>query len=125
LAVEASNEVDFTQIDEHLERLRESITTHVKSIDEGLSGYAESEGVRLEKAIQSIKDKITKTVKQRHDTALRAIEQIHERIVPKNSMQERSASILSLAADGDLNGFIERVCASIDPFDPDFVVLRS
>ena len=125
LAVEASNEVDFTQIDEHLELLRGSITAHVMSCEEGLSGYAEAEGVRLEKAIQGIKDKITKTVKQRHDTALRAIEQIHERIVPKNSMQERSVSVFSLAADGDLNGFIERVYASIDPFDPDFVVLRS
>ena len=125
LAAEASNEVDFTQIDEHLELLRGSITAHVMSCDEGLSGYAEAEGVRLEKAIQGIKDKITKTVKQRHDTALRAIEQIHERIIPKNTMQERTVSMFSLAADGDLNGFIERVYTSIDPFDPDFVVLRT
>ena len=125
LASEASDEVNFSQIDEHLEQLRTSITAHVVACDEGLSGYAEAEGVRLEKAIQNIKDKITKTVKQRHDTALRAIEQIHERVAPKNSMQERIVSMLSLASDGDLNEFIERVHSSIDPFDPDIVVLRS
>ena len=125
LASEASDEVNFTQIDTHLEQLRASITAHVLACDEGLSGYAEAEGVRLEKTIQQIKDKITKTVKQRHDTALRAIEQIHERIIPKNTMQERTVSMFSLAADGDLDGFIQRVYSAIDPFDPDFVVLRS
>jgi uncharacterized protein YllA (UPF0747 family) len=125
LASEASDEVNFSQIDEHLEQLRSSITAHVVACDEGLSGYAEAEGVRLEKAIQNIKDKITKTVKQRHDTALRAIEQIHERVLPKNSMQERTVSMFSLASDGDLDGFIERVYSAIDPFDPDFIVLRS
>lgn len=125
LASEASDDVNFSQIDEHLEHLRTSISAHVLACDEGLSGYAEAEGVRLEKAIQNIKDKITKTVKQRHDTALRAIEQIHERVLPKNSMQERTVSMFSLAPDGDLDGFIERIYWSIDPFDPDFVVLRS
>ena len=125
LASEASDEVNFSQIDEHLEQLRKSVTAHVVACDEGLSGYAEAEGVRLEKAIQNVKDKITKTVKQRHDTALRAIEQIHERVLPKNVMQERTVSMFSLASDGDLDGFIEHVYSSIDPFDPDFVVLRS
>jgi bacillithiol biosynthesis cysteine-adding enzyme BshC len=125
LAREASEEVDFSQIDEHLEQLRTTIIAHVTACDSGLSGYAEAEAVRLEKSIQGIKDKITKTVKQRHETAIRAIEQIHERINPKNSMQERTVSMFSLSADGDLKSFIQHVHESIDPFDPDFVVLRS
>jgi hypothetical protein len=90
-----------------------------------LSSYAEAEGVRLEKSIQSIKDKILKTVKQRHDTALRAIEQIHERVMPRNTMQERTVSVFSMAPDGDVNGLLLRLHRAIDPFDPDFVVLRS
>ena len=121
----ASEEVDFFELDEHMKRLRQSITERVLSCDDSLSSYAEAEGVRLEKSMQSIKDKIVKTVKQRHDTALRAIEQVHDRIIPRNTMQERTVSVFSMAPDGDVNGLLLRLHGAIDPFDPDFVVLRS
>ena len=121
----AADHVDFSALDEHMKRLQQSITERVLSCDESLSSYAEAESVRLEKSMQNIKDKIVKTVKQRHDTALRAIEQVHERVMPRNTMQERIVSIFSMAPDGDLHGLLQRLHGAIDPFDPDFVVLRS
>ena len=121
----AADDIDFSELDEHMKRLQQSITERVLSCDESLSNYAEAEGVRLEKSMQNIKDKIVKTVKQRHDTSLRAIEQVHERVLPRNTMQERIVSVFSMAPDGDVNGLLRRLHGAIDPFDPDFVVLRS
>jgi bacillithiol biosynthesis cysteine-adding enzyme BshC len=121
----AADEIDFSDLDEHMKRLQQSINERVISCDESMSSYAEAEGVRLEKSMQNIKDKIVKTVKQRHETSLRAIEQVHERVLPRNTMQERTVSVFSMAPDGDVNGLLKRIYGAIDPFDPDFVVLRS
>jgi uncharacterized protein YllA (UPF0747 family) len=97
----------------------------VVTADFNLEKYAQSELVKLEKQVASIQEKVVKTVKQRHETALKTIEQVNEKLFPSNGMQERSLNLFQLCATGNVSEIVELFYNAIDPFDPDFVVLRA
>lgn len=120
----SSEDLHFENIDLQLESLKKVVIEKVLDTDPHLEKYAHAEIVRLEKQIDGIKDRLTKTVKQKHDTALKTIEQVFEKLFPNGGMQERSMNLLSLCSDGKIKSKISRIHDFIDPFDPDFVVIR-
>jgi uncharacterized protein YllA (UPF0747 family) len=97
----------------------------VVTADFNLEKYAQSELVKLEKQVASIQEKVVKTVKQRHETALKTIEQVNEKLFPSNGMQERSLNLFQLCATGNVSEIVAHFYKAIDPFDPDFVVLKA
>jgi bacillithiol biosynthesis cysteine-adding enzyme BshC len=121
----ASDEVDFSSIEQQLKELKSSIVDKVVTADFNLEKYAQSELVKLEKQVVSIQEKVVKTVKQRHETALKTIEQVNEKLFPSNGMQERSLNLFQLCATGNVSEIVENFYKAINPFDPDFVVLRA
>lgn len=121
----ASDEVDFSSIEEQLNVLKTSLVDKVVAADFNLEKYAHAELVKLEKQIASIQDKVVKTVKQRHENALKTIEQVNEKLFPSNGMQERSLNLFQLCATGKVTEIIDGFYKAIDPFDPDFIVLRA
>jgi bacillithiol biosynthesis cysteine-adding enzyme BshC len=121
----ASDEVDFSSIEQQLKELKTSIVDKVVTADFNLEKYAQSELVKLEKQVASIQEKVVKTVKQRHETALKTIEQVNEKLFPSNGMQERSLNLFQLCATGNVSEIVAHFYKAIDPFDPDFVVLKA
>ena len=92
--------------------------------DFNLEKYAMAEILKLEKQVSSIQEKVVKSVKQRHETALKTIEQVNEKLFPSNGMQERSLNLFQLCATGNVSEILAFFYNAIDPFDPDFVILR-
>ena len=121
----ASEEVDFTNIEQQLIKLKTTIVDKVVTADFNLEKYALAEILKLEKQVASIQEKVVKSVKQRHETALKTIEQVNEKLFPSNGMQERSMNLFQLCNTGKVAEIIDGFYKAIDPFDPDFVILRS
>ncbi len=121
----AADDVDFSSIEKQMLDLKSSIIEKVKAADFNLEKYAIAETLKLEKQVASIQEKVVKSVKQRHETALKTIEQVNEKLFPSNGMQERSLNLFQLCATGNVSEIVELFYNAIDPFDPDFVVLRA
>lgn len=120
----ASEEVDFSSIEQQLNLLKTNIVDKVVTADFNLEKYAMAEILKLEKQVSSIQEKVVKSVKQRHETALKTIEQVNEKLFPSNGMQERSLNLFQLCATGNVSEILAFFYNAIDPFDPDFVILR-
>lgn len=120
----ATEEVDFEVIDALTRELKTQLIEKITCLDEHLEKYAQAESVKLEKQIESIKDKLVRVTKQRHEMAMQTIDQVFERAFPNSSMQERSLNLFSLCPDGKISAKIEFLHRFIDPFDPDFVIIR-
>lgn len=120
----ASEEVDFKIVDAFTSELKEQLIEKIIGLDEHLEKYAQSEAVKLEKQIEAIKEKLVRVVKHRHEIAMTTIDQVFERIYPNNGMQERTLNLFSLCPDGKISEKIEFLHRFIDPFDPDFVLIR-
>lgn len=121
----ASEEVDFSSIEQQLNLLKTNIVDKVVAADFNLEKYAIAETLKLEKQVASIQEKVVKSVKQRHETALKTIEQVNEKLFPSNGMQERSLNLFQLCATGNVSEIVKDFYKAIDPFEPDFVVLRA
>ncbi len=120
----AGDEVDFLELDERVKELKYSIYEKVVKVDVNLEQYAQAEMVKMNKQLDSIKDKLVKTVKQRHDNAMKTIDQIYDKLFPNGGMQERSLNLFSLCSDGKVTPKIAYLHSIIDPMDPDFIIIR-
>lgn len=122
--IENSEEtIDFSQLDARFKELENELISSVIKIEPHLEKYGRSEVVRMEKQLQSIKDKLFKTEKQKHESSLKNMEQIKERLFPNGSLQERSVNFLQLVNQGDIQSKITQLKEAIDPFENDFIVL--
>lgn len=124
LAENASEEIDFEKIDLQFEELRRTLVDKIDAIDPNLDKFALAETVKMQKQLEVIKEKLTRSVKQRHEAGLKAIDQLVEKLFPNGGMQERSMNLISMCPDGKVKAKIAQLHAVIDPLDPDFVVLR-
>jgi bacillithiol biosynthesis cysteine-adding enzyme BshC len=120
----AADEVDFTSLDVKIDTLKDSIIDKITQIDVNLEHYAQAEAVKLTKQLDAIKEKLVKTVKQRHDNAMKTIDQIYDKLFPNGGMQERTLNLFSLCSDGKVATKLEYLYSAIDPFDPDFIIIR-
>ena len=120
----AAEEVNFEAINSTAENLKVQVLQKVLEIDQNLENFARAEMVKLEKQLDSMKEKLTKLVKQRHDVSMKTIDQIMDRIFPNNQLQERSMNLFTLCGDGKIKNKIEKMHQFIEPFDPDFVLIR-
>ena len=120
----ASEDVDFSSLDDQLNSLCLSLTDKIMSIDPGMDRFAKAEVVQLKKQLDAIKDKLVRTVKQQHENAMRSIDQVYDKLFPHGGMQERVLNIFSMSPDGQIGQKIEHIYTFIDPFDPDLVIIR-
>lgn len=124
LTENASEEIDFEKIDSQFEELKSALIDKIDTIDPNLDKYALAEAMKMQKQLESIKEKLTRSVKQRHDAGLKAIDQIFEKLFPHGGLQERSMNIITMCADGKMQSKMNQLHSLIDPFDPDFVIIR-
>lgn len=117
-------ELDMNDVERSFTELSEILTEKVISVDPGLEKFIASELVKMDKQIASVKDKIYKSVKSRHDQSLVAIDQIKSKLFPNNGLQERSTNLFQLCAGGKVEERIAQLHEIIDPFEKDFIVVR-
>ena len=115
--------IDFSEINEHASNLKKEILTKSLAIDQALNPFIEAEITRIEKQLEAIQSKLEKSVKLKHEKALKTIGQIKEKLFPNNNLQERSLNFLQLCKNGEISSFIETIFQTIDPFNSDILIL--
>lgn len=123
LEANASDEVDFSELDKQMEVLRQLLNETTLSIDPSLEAYAAAESVRMEKQLTQVKDRLYKTVKGKHDKDLKTIQQIKEKLFPGNGLQERYTNFFQLNPIGNYSETLDAIVRSTDPFNPDFSII--
>jgi bacillithiol biosynthesis cysteine-adding enzyme BshC len=63
----------------------------------------EAELTRLQKQLEALEQKFEKTRKAKFDKALKQIDQLSEKLLPKGQLQERQLNILQFCPDGELS----------------------
>jgi len=124
LEVNAEEDVDFSIIEEHFNQLSSELIQKVQKVDSNLDKYAQAELVRMEKQLISIREKLLKSVKSKHENALVTIDQIKNKLFPNGGLQERSMNFFNLCASGDVDGRLKYLHSVIEPFEQDLIVIR-
>ncbi len=119
----AGEELNFDAMDNALNQLGEIVVEQINHVDRGMDKFAAAEVVHLEKQIESIKDKLVKRSKGKHDAAMKQIEQIKERLFPSGNLQERTINFFSFCPDGMYSELLKEMFNAIDPNEKDFIVL--
>lgn len=120
----AGEEVDFSELDQQMEQLKQQLTETTLSIDPSLESYAAAEGVRMEKQLTQVKDRLYKTVKGKHDKNLKTIQQLKDKLFPEGGLQERYTNFFQLNPDGNYSETLRLIIEHVHPFSGDFIVME-
>lgn len=121
------NSGDSLNFDE-LDRMTNQMTTlfhnQITDVDASLKPFAAAEEVKLQKQIEGIKAKLVKQQKSKFDNTMKQLEDIHEKMFPMNSVQERVDNFFSFCAHGEVYSVLENLKNVIDPWEKDLIVLN-
>ena len=120
----ASDEIDFGELDNQMENLKKQLIETTISIDSSLEAYAAAESVRMEKQLTQIKDRLYKTVKGKHDKNLKTIQQLKDKLFPNGELQERYTNFFQLSPDGNYSETLQSIIENVQPFNSDFIVME-
>lgn len=119
----SESDLDFTELNESFETLRNSMIQKAKSIDVAMESFAEAEAVRIRKQLESFEQRLLKQLKQRHEQSLQAIEFVSDRVIPENSLQERHFHWLQFAPSGAYKQLLQQIYAEFSAFESDLIVI--
>lgn len=107
--------VSFEDEKKELERLFQILNEKATAVDKSLTGFVASEKSKSEKFIVALDEKIVRSLKKNSENELNALKQLHVKLFPEGSWQERHESALPyLWRYG--KDFITQVLKEIPPF---------
>lgn len=119
----ADGELDFTELNNQMGQLSQTLVEVVENVDKGLLGYGKSEATKLQNQLEKIKQKLVRHQKQKNDQAMQQIDTIYANLFPNNGMQERFENVIPFIAKQGVEAFVDAVYAAIDPFEQRLIVL--
>ncbi len=120
----SADELNFENIDKSFSEFCDTISKQIIQVDSNLKSYSEAEISRLEKQLISIKQKLIKTEKNKHENSLSQIEQLKNKLFPNGGLQERSMNFFSICSDGNVYSHLTEIYNSIDPFGNDLIIIK-
>lgn len=124
LAENATDEVDFTDLDAQFILLKNQLVASTIAVDPALESFAIAESVRMEKQVTQIKDRLYKTVKGKHDGNLKAITQVKEKLFPAGGLQERYTNFFQLNSNGNYSETLKLIVENMQPFNGDLLLFE-
>ena len=115
--------IEFTLQDFQFNQFKSDLTHKSELIDPSLKSWIEAEFTRIEKQVDGIKNRLEKSVKSKHEKALKSIEQLKEKLFPANGMQERSFNFFQFCPDGNYKYKLQNLYTAIEPFDSSIIIL--
>lgn len=120
----STNELDFINLDQTFTTYCKAISDQLNQVNPSLKNMGEAEISKLEKQLISIKQKMIKTEKEKHEKSLLQIEQLKNKLFPNGGLQERSINFFSLCSDGNVTNHLNEIYHAIQPFGNEFIVIR-
>jgi bacillithiol biosynthesis cysteine-adding enzyme BshC len=115
--------IEFTLQDFQFNQFKSDLIHKSEMIDPSVKSWIEAEFTRIEKQVDGIKNRLEKSVKSKHEKALRSIEQLKEKLFPSNGMQERSFNFFQFCPDGNYKNKLQNLYTEIEPFNSSILIL--
>jgi len=119
----SGEEIDFTEVDLALENMQHVLQRQATFFDQNMEKLMDAEAAKLSKQVEGIKAKLIKQRKSQLDLAMKQMEDLKNKLLPNNALQERTESFLSFCTDGDVQSKISLLKSVMDPFENDLIVL--
>jgi bacillithiol biosynthesis cysteine-adding enzyme BshC len=120
-----TNSLDFELVLEKFNLFSESLKSiSLQKENEALISYIESEIVKFGKQVDTIKSKLEKNRKQKHDVSLKQIEDIQKKVFPENGLIERKESFFGLLNNQDPFSCIDLLKNNLNPFEKDLLCIQ-
>lgn len=120
----SEGKLDFEAIDQLQKSLSDEINRLVTSIEPSMKGYASAEDSRLIKQMESLKAKLIKTSKSKHESSLKTIDQVIDKLFPNGGLQERNVNFFSFCPDGDYKSALNMLYNCIDSAEKDLIIIK-
>jgi bacillithiol synthase len=112
-----NNLPDFEKEKKELERIFTEIKLKAENIDTTLKAAVEAQLQQTINNLETLEKKLTRAIKQQHDTAINQIHSVRNRLMPGNKLQERYENFIPLAASKGLE-VLDDIVNTVQPFDP-------
>jgi len=120
----ASEELDFEQLDSLANELASNIENAITKVDGGLKGYAQSEVAKFNKQMNGVKQKLIRQKKKLEEDSMNQIENINERLFPNDTLQERKLNVLQFFVKHGVSKFMEEIYEVINPEENRLIILK-
>lgn len=124
LLANSADEIDFNISDKAFDEVIWQLEEKAKLMDANTEKMIAAESVKLAKQYVYIKEKLLKSVKQKHEKDLKAIDTVFDKLFPNGGLQERHLSIFTLCPEGNLKERIAQLYHYLEPFSSEFIVIR-
>ncbi|MBR9997480.1 MAG: bacillithiol biosynthesis cysteine-adding enzyme BshC [Cyclobacteriaceae bacterium] len=104
-----------------MDEILESVKNKTRSIDHSLEGFIEAEKAKILKEFATMEKKLEKAVEKKHETGIRQVENLKEKLFPGGKLQERVENFLSFYLNDP--DFISTLIRTFDPFDYKFNII--
>lgn len=119
----AEEELDFTDLDKAESQLLEVLENSIVAVDSGLSGYAKSETIKIEKQLTQIRQRLIRQQKKKHEDAMGQIDGIYEKMFPENGLQERYDNVIPFIAKFGTKEYVQQIYNAISPLQGDLILV--
>ena len=120
----SGDSLNFDVLDQLTNQMIALFHDQITEVDASLKPFAAAEEVKLQKQMDGIKAKLVKQQKSKFDNTMKQLEDIHEKMFPMNSVQERVDNFFSFCAQGEVYSVLENLKKAIDPWEKDLIVLN-
>jgi bacillithiol biosynthesis cysteine-adding enzyme BshC len=118
-----SESIDFKLIDFQFNQFKTDFSEKANQIDPSLNSKIGAELTKIEKQIENLKSQIEKSVKVKHEKSLNGVEQLKNKLFPKNKLQERNVNFFQFCTDGNYSKTIQKLKNLFQPFNSDFLII--
>jgi bacillithiol synthase len=115
LAKTGSENLNFSEEKDELQRLFEKLTAKALEVDGSLKGFIGAEFNKSQKSLDTIEKRLKKAEEQKHELALNQIIALKEKLFPNGNPQERHDNFLNFYLNN--HEFVNELIESFDPFD--------
>lgn len=123
LAQHAEDEMNLNGEVDDLQRVYDLLIEKAETVDASLKGFIAAEYAKAAKGLDNIAKRLKKSEEQKHETTLKQLEGVKEKLFPGGGLQERHDNFLNFYINDP--DFVKEILASLDAFDLRMHVLKA
>ena len=123
LKLKSSQEFSIDALVSKADSLFNETLAQVNDIDPTLKPSVEAEKQKMINGLKSLEERIRRSEKKKHETAVNQVRKLKEKLFPENKLQERHENLLTYYSKyGD--DFLAELIRHTNPFEKKFIILE-
>jgi bacillithiol biosynthesis cysteine-adding enzyme BshC len=121
VARESEADTSLSDAEAELRQAFALVRKKVLAVDGSLEGFIGAEENKALKSLENIEKRLKKAEERKHETSLRQLEHVYDKLFPQGGLQERSENFMNFWLNDPK--FIDRLMEAFQPFDYRFHIL--